>query len=233
METDWSRSGLYRTMVGEEFGYHKWLVQKVDDHLRSEKEGFWSSVDDEAKSIANPDDRGDLYLFYLDDALEFDHLHQMAMSATFVASYASFEFRAALLCDYIQRRNSDPIGVRDSGRFTLDKAKQYLTKHGVKRPFGGAEWKNAQRYRRIRNAIVHEGGSINPDADLADYLKNQDIVHQQAPAFTTGLVHGSAERSPLQLRITKSFCEEAFETLKGLLCELFEACEEASNNRDD
>ena len=222
MTNDYSRFGLYRMIVDHEFGYYERLLRSMEEHLRSDQEAFWSTIDREAANILDREERNDFYVFHLEEDHEFDHLRQLSMNAIFVASIALFEFKASQLCRYAKAKSGSPIDGRNTGRSTLEAIKNCLTECGVQDLFGTATWNEITNYYRIRNSIVHGGGSVATTDKVAAYAKRKQIVHQSAPILK---IESAGEKPPFNLELTQSFCEEALSTLQLLLHEVFKACD--------
>lgn len=222
MYTDFSRIAVYRMFVEHEFGNYERLLQSMEESIRSAEENFWSAVHQDAQNIMDAEERNDFLTLHVDVGNEIENLLPLSMNAVFLASVSWFEHRLLLLCDQVQRSHQDPDGVRDLRRSTLRNAKDYLRRHQVEGPFETSEWQDATRYYEIRNSIAHQGSSLIPQGDTADYAKRKGIVLRQSPILN---IVNPNPQTPLALRLTKPFCQEAIETLKLLLYGLFDAVE--------
>ena len=98
----------------------------------------------------------------------------------------------------------------------------YLNRLGIEIPTQGTEWNDAQRFYRLRNAIVHGGGFILAEGDrgLVDFARQKGIAFEP---FGNRMTNDKATDSEIRLEITKEFCEEALDTLKRLLFQVAHA----------
>ena len=197
-----------------EFSLYRRLIKSMDSHIESDLTKFATDLNVEAELIEDAESRDDFYLSHDDDFQDFEYLRQLSLRSMFVAAVSLFEYRFFCICNAAQRRSGNPIGIADLGHFSLDRAKTYLSKLGVDVPTDAVEWNDAQRFYRLRNAIVHQGGFIPAKGDLKDFAMQKGITNQR---FRTGQPPKQSTDSDMRLELTQEFCEQALDTCMQLL----------------
>ena len=178
--------------------FHR-LLQLVDEHLDKE---FMEWEGKAKESIARMKDRED-FQFYEDDVIDGyvqrREFKDIFFHSLFVTLFASFEQELLRCCELTGEVSGNPFSVKDfGGRNYCDSAKTYLKKLGVAFPTDSDEWRDFTTYRKLRNCLLHQGGSLAGRRDIVDYTKEKEIV--------------SEGQLGLQVTLTKEFCEEALQT---------------------
>ena len=203
---------FYQALIDYEFSLYGRLISSIDEHIQSDFDEFIAELNEQADNIEDEEIREDFFLFHLIDDQDFEFHKQLSLRSLFVASVSLFEYRFLKICLVAQQKSGNPIGILDLGEFRLGRANVYLTKLGVDVPAQGVEWQNAQRFYGIRNAIVHKGGFIQSNGDLADFAMQKGIIrkpHESMPSKN--------QAAEIKLELTRASCEEALDTLKRLL----------------
>ena len=215
--------GWERLVVLSEFGAYEKLIKSTQENIENAHKEVSQSLVEHAASSQNPDDIEDIHNRHAEQHLELAHFNDVLMHSLFVASISLFEFRFGRICARAQRFSGNPIGLSDLGNFSMSRAKNHLTKLEVQVPAASDEWREATRFYKIRNKIVHEGGRLNPQDNLALYANAQHIVHHWAYESKP---EGDAQLLPLQLHLHQTYCEKALLTLKQLLVMLSDVCDD-------
>ena len=140
-----------------------------------------------------------------------EQFKSMLFNSLFSTSFALFEHKIMLICERIQRNVGTPFSVDDlRGGSPLNRAKRYLETVGVDFPNQGSGWKELNNFQQIRNKIMHEGGSVGTNVDLAKFANEKQII--------SGL-------SNKQLRLNREFCEAAIDILETFILKVGRACE--------
>lgn len=132
---------------------------------------------------------------------DFQQFKAILLNSFFTASYALFEHHLRRLCRI-------PVGEE----FYASRAAKHLTKLGIAFLIDTPQWENINRYRAIRNKIVHEGGVVEKEWSDLDYAKGQGIIE-----------------SPLYIKVTRPFCDEACDDFVNFLLKVYEATHSDAN----
>ena len=159
----------------------------------------------------------DAYMFYsdslTDEYIQRGEFKAIFLHSFFAASFASFEHELLLSCERVQKASDSPFSVKDFGnRNYTGSAKTYLAKLGVAFPANGDRWQEIGRFQKIRNSIVHQGGTLPDDRDIVDYGMRENIVTGNPPA--------------VEVALTKEFCAKALQDILQFLLQLNQACRE-------
>ena len=165
------------------------------------------------------------------------------MNALFAILFALFEFQLVEICRIERWLNSKSAPLDLGTGSVMRSVEQYLKKsHGIKSPFSSPEWKRADRYREIRNIIMHAGGVIDPDNPSLDGNDKKKIkerekrVEQYALAQGIAIPPGEAEdgeRIVRTLALTPKFCDYALSTYRKFITNLIGVCEVEKRARND
>ena len=159
----------------------------------------------------------DAYMFYsdslTDEYIQRGEFKAIFLHSFFAASFASFEHELLLSCERAQKASDSPFSVKDFGNRNYTRnAKTYLEKLGVAFPANGDRWHEIGRFQKIRNSIVHQGGTLSDDRDIVDYGMRENIVSGNPPA--------------VEVALTKEFCAKALQDILQFLLQLNQACRE-------
>ncbi len=209
-----------RASIDREFSLYRRLIGSIDGHIQSDLTEFVADVNDKADQIQDEEVREEFFGWHFDDFRDFDYIRQLSLRSMFVASVSLFEFRFLMICGTAQRKSGNPFAIKDLGQFNLRRAKLYLNRLGIEIPIQGTEWNDAQRFYRLRNAIVHKGGFIPVQGDLVDFARQKGITYEP---FGSRTPNDQTTDSEIRLELTKEFCDETLDTLKRLLFQVAHA----------
>lgn len=137
-----------------------------------------------------------------DDYYDFQQFKAILLNSFFTASYALFEL-------HLRQLFRIPAGEK----FYASLAETHLTKLEIAFLIDTPEWKNINRYRAIRNKIVHEGGVVEKEWSDLDYAKGKGIIEP-----------------PLYIKVTRPFCDEACNDFMNFLLKVYEAIHSDANH---
>ena len=177
-------------------------------------EEFDAKVKEEALKLSEGD-RDELLDFYNDEGWVLSEKHPPILwYSCFVACYSVLEHTLQRLCNTLKPKNQC-FEVSDLKGDIPSQAKSYLKKvAGVDFPDETTEWGKIRVYQRIRNKIVHQGGTLDK--------KEQKNIKEALRGIKGGssiLVdcHG-------QILICPDCCRELLDTLRDFFKELFNRC---------
>ena len=203
----------------EEFvvDYQMNLIQRYLDHLEPlfEEEFLqWdNAVEERAQNISDETNRQEFYDYMSEDYIDRVAFRYILLNSFFAASFATFEHRLYQLCYRAMKYLQPSSSVKDLRKelrkvSQIDKAVKYLKDLGILFPTETDLWKNMERYRELRNRIMHEGGRIRPGEELRPYAEKHGIISPDDPF--------------LEIRLTKDFCNQAVDSMRELLLEAIE-----------
>lgn len=201
---------IYRRFLNSLEGHVSGILRDIDQMLERE--------DDEERREFLRERNEDYYT----DSLQFKVI---LLNSFFTASYALFEHHLTRLCQSAKRRRKTPFSVNDLKGSITERAKAYLTKLEIAFPIDTPEWKNINRYRAIRNKIVHEGGVVSKEWNHFDYAKSREIIEPSE------VQPGSLE-PPRYIKVTREFCDEACNDFMNFLLKVYEAIHSDANPAD-
>lgn len=219
-----SELGIF--LINYEFEAYQQTVDIVDSHVQKIHNDRKQAICQQAEGIYSESDLEDFYEYHADDLEEINYSNEILMHSLFVGAWALFEFQLLRLCERAKRRIKNPNAKISHHNFSMTNAKKYLEDLGVDVPFDSRAWADAKRYEKIRNLIVHEGGQIKytNGQDLSDYAKYRGIIN-------VADVCGTTRGQLYTLRLNSSFCKEVLNTLKQLLLNLQQRCDNAPTGR--
>ena len=125
---------------------------------------------------------------------------EIVFNSFFAASFAHFEYSLVRICQRALQDAQCPVTEELLGTRKLESIKKNFNRLKVDSTlFQGNEWREIQTYRRIRNALIHNGAILPKQESLLTYAKEKQIVSKWR------------ER---ELVLTRCFCKEALENLK-------------------
>ena len=187
---------IYRRFLNSLEGHVSGILRDIDQMLERE--------DDEGRREFLHERNEDYYT----DSLQFKVI---LLNSFFTASYALFEHHLRQLCRI-------PVGEE----FYASHAAKHLTKLGIAFPIDTPEWKNINRYRAIRNKIVHEGGVVSKEWNHFDYAKSRGIIEPSE-------VPPDSLEPPRYIKVTRPFCDEACNDFMNFLIQVYEAIHSDAN----
>ena len=156
--------------------------------------GMAGDPNPKAGEIDDEYERAEFNNIYVEEQQEMREYRVLLMNSFFVASFALFENQMRRICDYLHRHQSSPNAV---GKFRVNirSAGEYMAKFDIPFPGDEPEWCRIDKYRKIRNRIVHASGYVLPQWENRTFAFNEGIVGDS----------GSEHR----LELTRPFCEKA------------------------
>jgi hypothetical protein len=147
-------------------------IDKLSKVLMSIQENFTKDIDEYAKKLPE-EQQSDWYEWnsdkYSDLNTEFPRIHNNAL---FVSIYSYFEASINSLCNFFESVTDIRIKCKDLQGNGIDNYRKYLKLvHNVEFPDNTTEWSDVNRYRKIRNYIVHSNGKL-------DSTKKTDCIRQ-------------------------------------------------------
>ena len=210
-QTDFSWPELVLT---NDFFAHQELLELVDGSLRDTLRGMAKRLKDLAREAGEEDAYQELMSIGHGYELESEggQFTAIMFGSLFVASYALFEHSLLAICDRAREHACCPIPVGMLGsRDMTGNSKKYLNALGIEFPPGAGEWGEINRYKEIRNKIVHGGSAVSKGTELYRYVEKKRILSA-----------GGAKASRF-LEITRPFCEEAIENERQFIILTFRA----------
>ena len=174
--------------------------------------------------INDTNTRDKFRLFHAVDPGEKDDSERILMSSLFVGLWHWFEHRLLISCQLLQRYKGKSNVVQQSGNYSVEKAKKDLKRLGVKIPADSPTWGDAGKLYGIRNRIVHHGGFLdyNSQPKVRKYAEKKGIANFPVSAVRSkdDIDRLKKDNPIVQLVLTRSFYEEALNTLEQILLQL-------------
>lgn len=152
-----------------------------------------------------------------------DSFPNILRNSLFIAIYTEFEEVLKFICRVLANEKGIAITVHEWRGGILEKAKSYLKKDiGISWSLSPSLWDETLKIRRIRNALVHDGGWLD-GAKSPKGAETQDTallryIREERKSIT---LH---ERDGFyKVQLTDSFIPEADGLFEQLLNELFES----------
>ena len=163
------------------FNLYRDSLSSQDEFADQALKNWMEQIDEEAKKY-DKESQDEFYEFHSEEYHSREYSKTLIMNSFFVGAYALYE----------HRRN------RVIRRYSLN-AEQLETSQLVHSP----EFVEIERYRVIRNSIMHDGGTIADCAEDTNYAENKSIVANYFPEGTYAL--------------TRHFCDEALDNFEQCL----------------
>jgi hypothetical protein len=176
------------TEVGEK--YEKWLDEKTAKMDADEKAHFQESVTDHAFML-------------------YDRHPARLIRACFLTAYCFLEdqfLELALMEGNAKQFGLDPFDLNKEG---IDAARKYLHKACAYQIPATVQWERLLWYKRLRNAIVHNGSRCFKDTGLEPW-----VVKQEPDLFID---------EHKRIRLTTTFCISAINDIEAFLCDVVDA----------
>lgn len=142
----------------------------------------------------------------LGQLLDFENLLSRSLV---IGMYSYLESGLLARCRVLEETETSPIKLRDMAGQGITKAMNYLIKvHNVGVSLGSdTNWSKIQKYRDLRNCLVHEEGRIGGDTQaqrqLLTYLHNEN--------------HLSLSENGTEIIIFREFCEDVLHVIGRFL----------------
>ena len=206
--TDWNEQK--EILISYEWNLLSRYLDLLEPYLAKTMRDWEQALDQKAEKIDDEGERTDFYEFHSDEYDEHLRFRGTLMNSFFLASFALFENQLMRICQSAQHNSRSPFSVNDLGRYSpTDRAKKYLLKLGVAFPAETSEWQEITKYREIRNKIMHEGGFLPVQAQIASFTKEKEIV--------------TPFGGSLKLELTRPFCNDALSNMRRLLLDAHRA----------
>ena len=211
---DWD---LYHRVLG-------FLEPRVDEALRDWDQNMELEslrISDEFPKEIISDILTDEYL----DQLQFKVI---LMNSFFLASFALFENHLLRICESVQQHYRCPFSVKElKGSSAIERTKAYFKGIGIPFPSSEPEWSKIGSYRKVRNNLVHEGGSIAVARALKDYDKKRGFADYAESKEIVAVDQIGPDIALLRIELTRQFCEDALNDFKQFLLKLNRAFQDS------
>ena len=191
------------------FEAHREFLDLIEGGLRDSLLRKAQDLRAVARAAKNEDEYDELMseVYVNEKESEEGRFMMIAFNSFFAASFALFEHTLVHICKQAQREANYHASVSERSR--LSSAEKYLVRLGIEFPSQRPEWEEIERYKEIRNKIMHEGARI-PEGNrrLLTYVREKQVV---------------STRGRHALELTRAFCEEALENLKQFILETHRA----------
>ena len=196
----------------DDFRVHRDLLDLLDPQLDSLLRGRTDFLREAAESTTEEAVQNGLYGLLHYEEEQGEQFKSILFNSFFAASFALFEYKLLTICQRAQTAMGSPFSVDDiRSQSILDRSKSYLTRLGVCFPAQDSDWQVIKKYREIRNKLMHEGGLLSESGELTAYALSKEIA---------------SDRNGRELVLTRSFCEEAVNNLKGFVLRVHRAFED-------
>ena len=207
-EKNWSFSEYAFTY---EFSVHRSFLVLLESLLTESLDEFQMDMTATASLEEDEALRESLFDFLRDQEERGEQYKGILFNSFFSASFALFESKMMLICSQVKRDVGSQFSVGDMrGGSHLGRAKMYLEKLGVDFPAQGSDWKEINTFQKIRNKIMHEGGSVSKSLELMKYAEERQILS----SWSGG-----------ELELNRQFCEEAIDNLEQFLVSVQRRCD--------
>ena len=204
--------GWHEFLVSHKIGMYRNLLDLVDQQIEKDLLELAQKVEKAASQLAHDYGQNDYQDYLINEYLEREEYKGIFLHAFFASSFALFEHELMRICEWARREAKSPFSVKDFGRRDYMKhVKEYLKKLGVDFPGGSSEWKQATKYRTIRNKITHEGSALGENDGITCFANENGILVE------TPSVDGNKESD---LRLTREFCGKALNDMKKVLIQV-------------
>lgn len=97
------------------------------------------------------------------ESSEYEELYpQLARKSLFLLSYAAFEHLLWKLADYSHRDGLSDKAPSQSNFYAHDAKEYFLNDVSIEKDAFGSLWDQLEKYRKVRNILVHDGGHPSP-----------------------------------------------------------------------
>ena len=173
-------AAVQRMRLGYTFGLYRNCLAQRDELARQTLDEWSTRVKQEGQQY-NDDDREAIYEFYSEEHLDRVYSTDILMNSFFVGTYALYEDLRNRLID----------------KFSIGK-KNFECSQLVK----SREWGEIERYKQIRDRIMHHGGVIQPCGEATDYAQDRAIKFDALPD---------------RYGLARTFCDEALSKFEQCL----------------
>jgi hypothetical protein len=192
-------------LIDYSFGKLESYVSTIQSALNRERDHFTSWLNSKLAGLGDDDAnvRAELY------AEDFEQLSttfpEIARRSAFLMIYSTFENWLLVLCWRIQKIEKQAFGPQDlKGEFSG--AESYLLRLACVKMRKTQGWEKIDVLRKIRNMLVHQGGSVRQGD-----TKFRDLVNR-----TIGVALDNQD----MVTLTAEFCLDSIETARAYLSNL-------------
>lgn len=179
-------------------------VREVHSSLTKAYEDQCSKFSNDVEGLSD-DDAQDIFDCYAKGMFNLrDDFVRITTSNTFVAIYTLLEHHMVNICECRRKECGLTVTVDDLHGHGIDACRTYLEKVcDIAFPKDTAEWQKIQRFKRLRNVLVHQRGQVKAgkDAELLAYLAKLPSVKI---AYN-------------EIVLDHSFCLEAIDVLQAFM----------------
>lgn len=212
-----SMDAIEHMVISHDWNRHRQFLELLEPDLDEVVHDWRQELDRQARQIEDKEQRDEFYHFYSDDYHDMRRHSVILMNSFFLASFALFEYHLTWLCDHAQQRHDSPFSVNDLKYDLAQRVKSYLTKLDIRFPNDAPEWPEINRYKKIRNKIIHESGYVSCSWESYSYAESNGIVDTRTE----------------QLALTRSFCEKALNDFERFLLRVSRATRQTVQRRSD
>ena len=204
--------GWYEFVISHRVSTYRNLLELVDRQLEKDLSELAQEVEKAASELEDDFGRSEYPEYLIEVYLEREEYKGIFLNSFFASSFALFEHELVQVCEWARTTTKNPFSVKDfGGRDHMGNVKRYLKKVGVVFPADTLEWKQATKYRTIRNKVMHEGGMLAENDGIIGFANENGILVE------TSLIDGDIE---LRLQLTRSFCEKALNDYRKVLVQV-------------
>ena len=222
-----TKMSLARLMIDHEFhSYQEW-IESTGHQIDERQKKLAVALNEQITEDVSVDSHDDFWSHYEDELTDIDHSKNIVLGALLVASWDSFVCRLFKICQSTQRRSCHRGKPINNQNYNMSRAEKDLKGCGISVPTKCDLWCEAENLGQIRNRLVHTGGILEPST------KNKLLKHAKAhglivvPEDPENLQSNQkSQTEPFQLLLTTKYCKNANETLRQLLIELLQTCED-------
>lgn len=215
-----------RTILNLEINFMDQYLVSAEENMKAGKKQSdkYLSQYIEDELLAHPDNsdyKKELLATFKEDSFSYQETFASILQrSTFIANYSMFEYYLKRICDFAKKRVRSNLSFSDiKGNGYIDQNKRYLEKViGLNLSYLNTIWEDINKYRIVRNYIVHEHSniSVNPELNTTDQ-KHYTLVSSM-PSIEINPVDGEIKIKDFAFVWNFSHCMEQY--LKGILIEL-------------
>lgn len=204
--------GWHEFIISHKVGTYRNLLDLVDRQIEKDLVELAQEAKKAARQLKDDYGRNEYQDHLSEEYLEREEYKGIFLHAFFASSFALFEHELVRVCEWARRETKSPFSVKDFGRRDyMENVKNYLKKLGIEFPAGSSEWKQATKYRTVRNKIMHEGGELGENDGIIPFARDNGILTE------TLLINGNKEYN---LQLTRSFCEQSLNNMQKVLIQI-------------
>ena len=155
-------------------------IEHIDTFISKEKKKEEIKCNDMFQNITSEEKEkylnySDIYSSLTESIDKWDIFIQIIRESIFIKAFSQFEYSLDMFCKENRNRTQTILMLKDISEKGIDRSTTYLKKViGLDFPAKGEfneVWKNINKYKSIRNKIVHNDGLLRPDDKETEELK--------------------------------------------------------------